>query len=50
MADGTNYQGSHTCTHTHKVFKVIHGVTIPLNIASNMFCANLADAEFRGLN
>lgn len=43
MADGTNYQGSHTCT--HKVFKVIHGVTIPLNIAPNIFCENPADAR-----
>lgn len=32
--------------HTHtQVFKVIHGVTIPLNIASNMFCEKLADAR-----
>lgn len=42
MADGTNYQGSHTST--HKVFKVIHGVIIQLNIASNIFCDNLANA------
>lgn len=33
MADGTNYQGSHTST--HNVFKVIHGVTVQPNIVSN---------------
>lgn len=32
--------------HTYKVFKVIHGVTIPPNIASNMFCEFCADAGF----
>lgn len=37
MADGTNYQGSHTDTplppsHTYKMFKVIRGVAIPPNI------------------
>lgn len=36
MADGTNYQGSHAGT--RKVFKVIHGVIMQLNIASNIFC------------
>lgn len=54
MADGANYQGSHTFishppTHTHmhtyEMFKVIQGVTIPPNIASNMICKNLADAR-----
>lgn len=38
MADGTNYQGSHTST--HKVFKVI----IQLNIASNIFGGYLVNA------
>lgn len=33
MADGTNYQGSHTGTHNE--FKVIHGVIMQPNIVSN---------------
>lgn len=42
---------THVCSHTHmhKVFKDINGVTIPLNIASNVFCENRTDARVHTL-
>lgn len=42
MADGTNYQGSHTCTPTHThTHMVIHGATLLPDIASNTISERL---------